>query len=264
MSEYTLAGFKQYLRNKHTGGSADRLCEMSTVSACRERLDDIGVAHESGIGLLFSFATIAGGWQVEVGERLIREEYLGIDDDFGQINEVDLEPVAEQGYGGHNHRRSFGANPDEPLNELSSLTVDGEPVNSMAQTFNCLNQGDEPFDTAMSVFQDVYGFGELSAFDFLEFAVKVNGQTKLVPSTLEPKYVNRGGPKKTLKQILTNEVGPETKVNSDECATVLTELIRFAKEDLGVDHTSTIFDIESCLCMCHNGIGSDTCGSGGC
>lgn len=264
MSEYTLAGFKQYLRNKQAEGDTDRLCEVSTVSACRERLDDLGIAHESGAGLLFSFATIAGGWQVEVGEHLISEEYLGLDDDFGQLKEADLEQVAKQGYGGHTHRRSFGANPDEPLRELSSLTVDGKQVNSMAQTFDCLNRVDEPFDAAMSVFQDVYGFGKLSAFDFLEFAVKVNGQTEFVPATLEPDHVNRGGPKKTLERILANEADPATEVDSCKCAAILTELVQFAKEELDVDHTSAFFDIESCLCMCPKGIGSGTCGSGGC
>ena len=120
--DYTVADIKRYIR--HRLNDDNDLFEFDFQTECRGELDDLCISRESGAGILFSFASIAGGWQTSVGRRLVGDGFnsLGLDDDFRLISETDLEKVEEKGYGGHPHRHAHGAHPRRALNALSTLS----------------------------------------------------------------------------------------------------------------------------------------------
>ncbi|MEF8824764.1 MAG: hypothetical protein V5A27_00215 [Halapricum sp.] len=252
-SDYTQADIEQYMRSRIDSTDSGKLFEFGFQNDCREEIDELGVARNSGSGVLFSFTAIAAGWRPEAARRLLGSgpDGLGMSDDFDAIATADLELVNDAAYGGHSHRHANGAHPDRALRSLSSMSVDGKSTNSMGEALDRLTESPDPFDEAMSVFERVDTFGSLSAFDFLELAVRVNERTEIAPERLETHHVDRNGPKETLSNTLENEHREGTSVQSDEGQRLLDELVEFARTDLGVEETAAMFDVESCLCTYH-------------
>jgi hypothetical protein len=243
------------MEERYDGTSTGGLFEYKKQSECREELDSLGIELDSEEGLLFSFATIAGGWQVEAGSRLVDTNGRGLEGDIESISDADLASVDEAGYGGHPHRHANGAHPSKALNSLSTLDVEGKSPSSMSGLFESFSEVDntemEPFDIAYDTFKDVKTFGGLAAFDYLEFAVRVNEQDELVPDQLKISYVDRNGPGKTLERVIENREGTTSLSQSEQAPEVLSELVDFAKSELGLSHTAAFFDVESCLCTYH-------------
>lgn len=242
------------MQEKYEGTSTGGFFEYKKQSECCEESDSLCITRDSAEGLLFTFATIAGGWETEVGSRLVGNgtDALGLKDDFESISNADLTTVDEAGYGGHPHRHANGAHPSKALESLSTLDVAGKSATSISDLFERFSEvvqdSAEPFDVAYETFKHMKTFGELAAFDYLEFAVRVNKQEELVPDQLKVTYVDRNGPGKTLERIVANREGTTSLPQSEEAPAILSELVDFAKSDLGLSHTAAFFDVESCLC----------------
>ncbi|WP_420182428.1 hypothetical protein ACNO8S_02540 [Haloarcula sp. KBTZ06] len=255
--DYTLRDIKTYMRERYKETSTGGFFEYKKQSDCREELESLSISPDSGKGLLFTFATIAGGWKLDVGSRLVGGKIDGkkLEDDFETISNVDLKRVDEAGYGGHPHRHANGAYPSKALKSLSTLNVENQSVSSMSDLFASILESEqsdaEPFDVAYETFKDVKTFRGLAAFDYLEFAVRVNGQDELVPDQLKVAYVDRNGPGKTLARIIENREDATSISQSEEAPKILHELVDFAKSELGLSHTAAFFDVESCLCTYH-------------
>jgi hypothetical protein len=252
--DYTTDDIKQYMRNRLASTDAeDSLFEFTFQQNCRDALADEGLDPASGRGLLLTFTAIASGWQVSAGRQLVGSSpgALDLPDDFDRITAADLDPVQVEGDGGHPHPHANGAHPEYALNSLSELTVSEESVGSLRETFERLEATPNPFDRAMSSFTDVRTFGGLSAFDFLDVAVRVNSRTMITPDKIHAAHVDRNGPQVTLERTLANEVSDGAPVQSGAGQSLLDELVNFAKDELGLSHTDAIFDVESCLCTYH-------------
>lgn len=254
--DYTISDLKTYMEDKLLNSSSDGLFEFSFQSDCRQAIDTLGYPLESGEGLLFSFAAIAGGWRTEVGRRLLDSgaEELGVGDDFEKIRRTDLARVDDAGYGGHSHRHANGAHPSRALNSLVDIDVNGNSITSMEALFTELSEADfdarSQFDVAFELFKDVKTFGGLSSFDYLDLAVRVNSQEWLTPDYLKVSHADRNGPGKTLRRTLANQ-GSDDGDLSENGQTILEELQDFAEYELGLSHTDAFFDVESCLCTYH-------------
>ena len=124
-------------------------------------------------------------------------------------------------------------------------------MNSMEDVFDRLKRSSQPFDLGMDTFTQIETFGSLTAFDFLEIAIRVNQQSELIPSRLSPRHVDRNGPRETLKRTLANEATPDTEVQSDKGEEILDDLVEYVETEVGLNHTAAIFDVESCLCTYH-------------
>lgn len=254
LDDYTADDIKQYMRNRLASTDAEgSLFEFTFQQNCRDALADEELDPTSGRGLLLTFTAIASGWQISAGRQLVGSSSgaLHLPDDFDRITAADLDPVQVEGYGGHPHRHANGAHPEYALNSLSELTVSGESVGSMRETFERLEARPDSFDRSMATFTDVKGFGGLSAFDFLDVAVRVNNRTTITPDELHAAHVDRNGPQATLERTLANEVSDEPPVQSGAGQSLLDELVNFAKGELGLSHADAIFDVESCLCTYH-------------
>jgi hypothetical protein len=253
LQDYTIQDIKRYMRDRLEGGDNEALFEFTFQNNCRDELEKLGINPDTGLGILFSFAAIAGGWKTEVGRRLVGSgsNALGLDDDFDNVAEADLTPVQEAGYGGHSHRHANGAHPEEALNSLSERSLAGESLNSMEATFSRLEKRSDPFDSGLHLFENVSTFGGLAAFDFLEVAVRVNQQESLVPDRLAARHVDRNGPQESIQKTLSNEAESDVSVCSPEGEELLDELLVYAKSELGLSHTAAVFDVESCLCTYH-------------
>lgn len=102
----------------------------------------------------------------------------------------------------------------------------------------------QTFDTALDTIQsNIDSFGSLTAFDWLEFVVRLYGHEWLCPTTLKPKYIHTGdGPYEGLRRLF----GDEAEESTDTC---LERLERYARDHREVSNTELIFGLESALCM---------------
>lgn len=159
----------------------------------------------------------------------------------------------------HDHRK--GKNPwqtDNAIGTLEDLSVKGSNIDSF---IGFLRQLEEyrikiereksieqarmmAFEAAMdSIEANVDSFGPLSAFDWLEFVIRLHGQEWLSPTILNKKLIKTGdGPQEGLERLF----GQEAIADPSTC---LERLERYAREDQEMFSKELIFGIESALCM---------------
>jgi len=281
--------FKTYIENKLDSSSDHSLFEFKTQEEFGHFLDEHDIGRQSELGYLFTFASIAGGWRTEVGRRLVThedEKCLSLTS-ISEVIEADLGLVSEAGRGyaperglteGHSHREINGAWPERPLNDLESLQIDSQAVDSLTEFFDELQSRKQTleeifqrdfetsqevhegiartavFDLALEAMKSMDTFGRLAAYDFLEFIVRVHGHKWLVPARIKPLYVEGNGPAESLKMIYNPEGESNKIVYEQPIRQGLRRLESFGREELNMNDTEIVFDIESCLCTHHGEI----------
>lgn len=235
------------------------LYEGSHLIDLERWLDENNVPVLSEAGLLASFVYISGGWTTETPEYVLKE--LGTRtlaqaaQQAGSGKLVDIGSYVER----HDHRK--GNNPwrtDDALESLPGLEIDGTPMNSLTHLIRELESyrvqrersesvelaRTQTFDMALDAIQDnIDSFGSLTAFDWLEFVIRLHGHEWLCPTTLKPKYIHTGdGPYEGLQRLFGNEAVEDTDICLDR-------LERYARDHREMSNTELIFGLESALCM---------------
>lgn len=258
---YTTEAFESYLESMYESRDGPHIYPPPTAMRLRDSsLEQWGIDPESGQGMLAAVTTIAAGFQPSAASQLLTDRGLGLDDNFQAIADSDLSDVEAEGEW-HSHRRHFGKDPREALNCLSDLSVDGTAVNSMAGAVDQLADTNDPFNSAIDCFSSLDTFGHLAAFDTVDFLVRVSECDVLVPDQLEPGDLHSGSdgtPRGTLEQLC------DTRDRDKEA--ILGEFVEYAEESIGVDHSSAVLDVESCLCTFDGdpGADSDCCSDDSC
>ena len=235
------------------------LYEAAHLRELERWLDENGIPVLSEAGFLASFAYISGGRTTKTSAYVLEERGIQT-----------LARAAQQaGSGGlpdigshverHDHRK--GNNPwrtDDALESLPSLHVNGTPISSFIDLMRELERyrvqreqiesiemaRTQTFDAAMDTIQSsIASFGSLTAFDWLEFVVRLHGQEWLCPTTLKPKYIHTGdGPYEGLERLFGDEADEAT----DTC---VERLERYGRDHREMSNTELIFGLESALCM---------------
>jgi hypothetical protein len=235
------------------------LYEASHLSDLERWLDENDVPVLSEAGLLASFAYISGGWTTETPEYVLKE--FGAQTLAQAAQKAGSGELADIGSHVERHDHRKGNNPwrtGDALESLPGLDIDGNPVNSLTHLIRELesyrvqcerNESVElartqTFNMAMDAIQNnIDSFGPLTAFDWLEFIIRLHGHEWLCPTALKPKYIHTGdGPYEGLQRLF----GEEAK---DSTATCLERLERYARDHREMSNTELIFGLESALCM---------------
>jgi len=235
------------------------LYEAVHLNDLEKWLDENDIPVLSEAGYLASFTYISGGWTTRAPGYVLKE-----------CGARTLAQAAQQaGSGGlpdigsnvekHDHRK--GNNPwktDDALESLPGLAVNGTSINSFVHLLRELEKHRvqreregtversraQTFDAAMDTIQNnIDSFGSLTAFDWLEFVVRLHGHEWLCPTTLKPKYIHTGdGPYEGLQRLFGDEADEATEA-------CLTRLERYARDHREMSNTELIFGLESALCM---------------
>jgi len=243
----------------HTHIDQLNLYEANHLRDLEQWFDKNNIPVLSEPGYLASFTYISGGWTTKTPEYVIKEQNVQTlaqaAKDAGSGGLPDIDSNVER----HDHRK--GNNPwrtDDALESLPELTVDGTPINSLVHLLRklkkyrvqCEREGSverartQVFDVAIDTIKNnIDSFGPLTAFDWLEFVVRLHGHEWLCPTTLKPKYIHTGdGPYEGLQRLF----GDKAKESTNEC---LKRLERYGREHRELSNTELIFGLESALCM---------------
>lgn len=219
--------------------------------------NDVPVLSEAG--LLASFTYVSGGWTTQTPEYVLKDQgaytLAQAAQQAGSGGLMDIGSNVEK----HDHRK--GNNPwrtDDALESLPSVDINGTPINSFIDLIRELESyrvqreqkgsveqaRTKTFDTALDTIRNnIDSFGPLTAFDWLEFVVRLHGHEWLCPTTLKPKYIHTGdGPYEGLQRLF----GTEAEKSTGAC---LERLERYARDHREMSNTELIFGLESALCM---------------
>jgi hypothetical protein len=235
------------------------LYEASHLRDLNRWFDENDIPVLSEAGYLASFTYISGGWTTETPEYVLKGR--GIRTLAQAAQQAGSGELADLGSNVERHDHRKGNNPwrtDDALESLPSLDVNGTPVNSFIHLMRELERHrvqceqvesvelarTQTFDAAMDTIQsNIDSFGSLTAFDWLEFVVRLHGHEWLCPTTLKPKYIHTGdGPYEGLQRLFGNKADEAT----DTC---LERIERYARDHREMSNTELIFGLESALCM---------------
>lgn len=235
------------------------LYEASHLRDLEGWLDENDVPVLSEAGLLASFVYISGGWTTETPEYVLKE--LGTQTLAQAAQQAGSGKLADIGSHVERHDHRKGNNPwrtDNALESLPSLNIDGTPINSFVHLMRELERYRvqcernesvklarvQTFDTALdTIHSNIDSFGPLTAFDWLEFVIRLHGHEWLCPTTLKIKYIDTGeGPYEGLQRLF----GDEAVESTEKC---LERLERYARDHREMSNTELIFGLESALCM---------------
>lgn len=235
------------------------LYEATHLRELERWLDDNDIPVLSEPGYLASFTYISGGWTTDTPDYVLKEQGVRTLAQAAQKAGSGRLPDIDLNVGRHDHRK--GNNPwltDDALESLPDLTINQSPINSFVHLLEeleeyriqCERGGSverartQTFDTAMDTIQsNVDSFGALTAFDWLEFVIRLHGHEWLCPTTLKPKYIKTGdGPLEGLQRLF----GKEAEEDIDTC---LRRLERYGRDHREMSNTELVFGLESALCM---------------
>jgi hypothetical protein len=94
----------------------------------------------------------------------------------------------------------------------------------------------------MDSIMDQKQFGRLSAFNFLEFAVRSLGHNWLLPDHVKPEYLKDNKPEQGFELLFG------VPFDSSDTSQLLRIIEDYGRDELDMPEVDIIFDIESCLC----------------
>lgn len=220
------------------------LFERGFIQSLKGTFKQLSLDPCSEPAYLASFASLAGGWNTEVGRKLVDE--IGVQS-FDDLEEADLTTLPEYAEY-HAHRHMNYRDVDKAVESLKSLSYGGTDVSSITEfvdsiyTKKQVSGSTEAFDTGMGELQTLETFGRIAAFDYLEVLTRAHGHDWMAPDQLRLSHIKTSKPKDTFEDIYT------TSVEDDAAQKNLDELQRWAQLEQGMNRVEAIFDIESCLC----------------
>lgn len=220
------------------------LFERKFIQSLQQNFAQLSLESQSEPTYLASFASLAGGWQTDVGRTLIND--IGVQS-IDDLKTVDLVPLTESAeYHPHRHRNYQDV--DEAVASLNSLTYDSTQVSSITEFITKLHEMKQhsgssvAFDRAMTGLQRLDSFGRIAAFDYLEVLTRAHGHDWIAPDQLRLSHIETSKPKETFEEIY------DTSINDPGAQRHLDELQRWAQLEQGMNRIESVFDIESCLC----------------
>jgi len=194
---------------------------------------------------LYSFAFVAGGWTDVTPESLRTEYHCHSLQDCLERDFTGFEAY----YTRHSHRKVEASYVAETLSELANLSVDGVDCSTFQVFFEELYNIKEEtgsntaaFDAALEAVQEIAHFRRLSAFDWLEFVIRVQNHDWLVPTQLKRTYLEDNYPEEGYELVFDEPLSGQTTREH------LQLLHSYATKELQLSAIEAIFDIESCLC----------------
>lgn len=205
-------------------------------------LDDLGIQPTSETAYLVTFSYTAGGWTQAVPRHLLEDHGIeSLTDAVQAANAGELQDLSEHATG-HSHRHHVQATKiSQTLGDLDRL---GAP-SFVAWLQDLRDKGEDRiarFCTALESIQRVDTIGPVTAFDWLELVVRVQGDTWLGPDRFHADFFQGGHPGDGFERVFGHGV---EHPDADEAFRVLE---RYG-ESLGLSPVETIFDLESCLCV---------------
>lgn len=220
------------------------LFERGFIQSLQRSFIQLSVNPRSEPAYLASFASLAGGWNTDVGRRLVDE--IGV----GSINELKsdkLSPLTDSAEY-HPHRHMNYQDVDKAVASLNSLKYDGEKVSSISEFLGEMYEKKQregssaAFDEAMTEIQNLESFGRIAAFDYLEVLIRAHDHDWMTPDQLRLSHIKTSKPKKMFEDIYA------TSVEDPAAQRYLDNLQGWAQLEQGMNRTEAVFDIESCLC----------------
>lgn len=239
------------------------LFETEHFSTLAKWLDDRGYPIVSEIAYFATFAYIAGGWTRDTPRTLIDVHGIeSMSDAIRAAHSGELNDFSEYDTR-HSHRKVNASRVKETFRSLDSLAVAGRSISSFQEFFDVLEQyqkgliekeGDakaahETFSTAWNSLKSVNYFGPLTGYDWLEVIAFVHEHREFSPPAIRPQYFKTGSnPPKGFKEIFGIGLDDE---GANHCVQLLEQ---FAHEELEKEMPSTMFDLESALCVFYKDI----------
>lgn len=234
--------------------------------------------------LLATVGTVLGGRSEESPDETTNlAERIVLDMDITSLSEAKTKSSRLEGleeYTHHSHRESLDQGTHraemtpEVLEDFSDWTLGGERTNSFTEMIDTLREWHEkqPGNTRIELdrqtrtferaFESLGGqdrywpqendlteFGDLAAFDTLEWIVRTNGHDWLEPQSVEPELLKTGsGPKEGFETVTG------LSLDDDRAKGWCKDLEYFVRDELGwgtapVNEWSVVFDLESALCI---------------
>jgi len=220
------------------------LFERGFIQSLQGSFTQLSIEPRSEPAYLASFASLAGGWNTDVGRKLV--------DDIGvrSIDELEadkLSPLTDSAEY-HPHRHMNYQDVDKAVASLSSLRYDGTKVSSISEFVERMYEKKQlegssaAFDGAMAELQQLKSFGRIAAFDYLEVLIRAHDHDWMTPDQLRLSHIKTSKPKEMFEDIYN------TSVNDSAAQQHLDSLQRWAQLEQGMNRTEAVFDIESCLC----------------
>lgn len=203
--------------------------------------------------LLGSFVYIAGGNNQEITRAVLNtagsleEAVVKREELQARLNDL----YETEGLDNSNHRKYLGGYTDaegkggDVMEALETFYNNLEP--SFEDFSEAIQTGDEdPFDVGLNrLRRGVASYGRLSAFDQLELWQQLLELDWLAPSTLRKKYVSTAGPKRGFRKVFGIAMD---ELSDNEANAKLQLLHDFAVEELNMNPTRVVYELESALC----------------
>lgn len=220
------------------------LFERGFIQSLKGMFTQLSLDPCSEPAYLASFAALAGGWNTDVGRKLVED--IGVRR-IEDIEEADLTTLPEHAEY-HAHRHMNYRDVDRAVESLSALSYDGTDVSSFSEFVNSvftqkqLSGSTEAFDIGMNELKRLDSFGRIAAFDYLEVLTRAHGHDWMAPDQLRLSHIKTSKPRETFEEIYNTSVDdPAAQRNLDE-------LQRWAQLEQDMNRVEAVFDIESCLC----------------
>lgn len=220
------------------------LFERGFVKSLQGSFTQLSISPRSESAYLASFASLAGGWNTEVGRTLVGELDVEV---VGDLKEVRLEALTDSATY-HSHRHLNFSDVDKAVRSLGSLRYGGEDVSSITEFVERMydekqiSGSSTAFDQAMEALQELETFGRIAAFDYLEVIARAHGHDWITPDQLRLSHIKSSKPRQMFEEIY------DTSVQDSAAQQHLDGLQRWAQIEQGMSRTEAVFDIESCLC----------------
>jgi hypothetical protein len=220
------------------------LFERGFIQSLRGSFTQLSVEPRSEPAYLASFASLAGGWNTDVGRLLIDEIGMESIDDLSTVELTPLSDSAEY----HPHRHMNYQEVDSSVGSLDSLVYDGTEVSSISEFIEQMYEKKQlegssaAFDEAMFGLKQLDSFGRIAAFDYLEVLIRAHGHDWMNPDQLRLSHIKTSKPKQMFEKIYDLSVGDAAAQQH------LDDLQRWAQLEQGLSRTEAVLDIESCLC----------------
>lgn len=212
--------------------------------------------------LLGSFVYIAGGNNQEVVRKVLDagatiEEVVS---NRSQLQDVLNDLYRSEGIKPSNHRKYLGTHTKaegkggDVMEAVETFYDNVEP--SFEEFLEALQADDaDPFDAGLArLRRGVASYGRLTAFDQLELWQQVLNIDWLAPSVLKKSYVSTAGPKRGFQRVF----GTSMDALSDEEVNVRLQLLHdFGVEQLNMNPTTAVYELESALCNYQKGGGAE-------